>query len=62
MSARAKYATGTVLYAVAAYFGLQLMGAPMDAVNELLKTLAFMFGLTAGIFLLLYGLIDRWVK
>jgi hypothetical protein len=34
----------------------------MDAVNELLKTLAFMFGLTAGIFLLLYGLIDRWVK
>jgi hypothetical protein len=52
MSARAKYAIGTTLYAVAAYFGLKLMGAPMDAVNELLKTLAFMLGLTAGIFLL----------
>lgn len=56
------YGLGAVLYAIAAYFGLKLMGAPMDAVNELLKVIAlsllFMVGIVGG----MYVLIDRWSR
>jgi hypothetical protein len=55
------YSTGSALYLVSGYFALQLMGAPMDAVNELLKVVALSLGFVVGICALLYASANRWL-
>jgi hypothetical protein len=62
VTARTKYAIGAGLYFLAGYYALQLMGAPMDVVNELLKVITLSLLFIVGILLAMYALIDRWAK
>jgi hypothetical protein len=62
MSARAKYGIGGALYLIAGYFALSLMGAPMEAVNELIVTLVACFAISVGIFLVTLALAEWWVR
>lgn len=56
------YFIGSVLYLTAGYLALYLMGAPMDALRELVLTALAMLGLSVAFFLGFYLLVDRWVK
>ena len=64
MSRRDKtlYALGTPLYFVAGWMWLKLIGAPMDAVNELLKVIALSVVIFLGICWLLFASVDRWTR